>query len=470
MPMPSSLRVGNVWGKERVEPVAGSKAWLERAARKDRVWRVWRKVRYGRFANIVGSVWRRFTSWGFFRTFFGFRWTTQVILLFMFVSGVILLFDLWTTDLGMDVRPTWLHRYDAAWLRSHAYIANVLAGFTGFLIGAPVGAVILSHFTTEREEKVAIDRVNKLSKLAWYAFRDEVYELASMDRINVLQSTAPIVQKHYREAFEALQDYAAYCGADAQRGFTNLIRAQSRLRKLVQRREWSEGLKAKNDAIVAAVSRHQFEEQRMMRTIRESVWAEIQWARTLSAWNVLDQYIRLQRQERNLKWYDAHVDANICRWMSRPISPLQEFTDLHGLFNESRDQTETMSQTLSRLLGYRDDIAKLANALSGLRGTVYDYSPVDLYNTRFMTASSFLVGLLGAVNDVEIANWPEAASKPEKAENQKLANSLARLLGGIGTQKGKADWEALVKEARADKNLAEKAPKHGHTLPTRGHP
>lgn len=469
-----SLRIGPVgWRERRPEPVPGSKAWLESLARKDRPWRVWRKLRYGRAARAMGSVWRSFTSFGFLRTFFGFRPATQIILVVMLVSGLGVLFVLSTIDLGIDTRfftrPGWLQPYNAAWFHNHAYIPNVLAALTGFLVGAPFGAVILAHLTTEREERVAIERTNTLSRIAWYTFRDAVYELASMGRIDTLQQTAPNIQRNYAEAFEALQDYVTYVGADAPKWHRDLSRMVKSVPRLVHRREWSEGLKARNDAIDNASGRLMFGIQRMVLSLGYSGTVEIQWERTRGAWNVLDQYVRLQRQERNLKWFDPQVDARVRRWMSRPITPLQEFLEVQGWPGLPRGRTETPMQILSTLMGYRsNDVDKLADELSRLR-TVSGYSPVTFYGDQSLSASSFLVELLGAINEVEMANWPESARKPVKAEDQPFENSFARLLGGLGTQKGKADWEALGKKARADKGwaegAAEKAAKHGHTLP-----
>jgi hypothetical protein len=97
-------------------------------------------------------------------TFKDFKTSTQVVLVVSFVLGVVLLVCFSLTDVGVNVtfgsvdpKPDWLRRYNAEWFHGHAYIPNILAAMTGFLIGAPVAAVVLATFTSEREDKAAAD-------------------------------------------------------------------------------------------------------------------------------------------------------------------------------------------------------------------------------------------------------------------------------------------------------------------------
>ena len=106
---------------------------------------------------------------GFWETFSDFKLSTRISLILSLVLGLVLLVAFSLTDAGVNVtlgswdpKPDWLKRYNADWFHSHAYIPNILAGLTGFLIGVPVGAVVLATFTTEREEKAARDRVNRI--------------------------------------------------------------------------------------------------------------------------------------------------------------------------------------------------------------------------------------------------------------------------------------------------------------------
>jgi hypothetical protein len=144
---------------------------------------------------VAGNLWQQIKRWGVVDTYLGFGVATRLIFAALFLAGAIMGVSLWLTDLGAGfTEPRWLFRFNAKWLSDHAYIPNILAGFTGFLIGVPVAAVVLATFTTQREEKVALDRVNRLSKSAWYTFRDAAYEFCSKERVEALENDMPSVR------------------------------------------------------------------------------------------------------------------------------------------------------------------------------------------------------------------------------------------------------------------------------------
>jgi hypothetical protein len=141
-------------------------------------------------------------------TFNDFQRSTRVLLVVSFVVGLLLLVGFSLTDLGInltlwgwDPKPTWLKRYDADWFHSHAYIPNIYAGLTGFLIGAPVALIVLATFTVQREETQVLKRVNAISIQAWNRFRDSVFELCSDQRLSGLKVSADLVQKIHNDVF-----------------------------------------------------------------------------------------------------------------------------------------------------------------------------------------------------------------------------------------------------------------------------
>jgi hypothetical protein len=58
-------------------------------------------------------------------------------------------------DVGIGfTHPNWITRYNGDWLRGHSYVPNILAGFTGFLVGVPVALVVLQTVIGKREDNV----------------------------------------------------------------------------------------------------------------------------------------------------------------------------------------------------------------------------------------------------------------------------------------------------------------------------
>src|SRR4051812_36351925 len=83
-------------------------------------------------------------QWSIVQTFRGFSLTTRIAFGMMLAGGLIMGASLWLTDIGIGfTQPQLLTHFDGEWLRRHAYIPNILAGFTGFLIGVPIAAVVL---------------------------------------------------------------------------------------------------------------------------------------------------------------------------------------------------------------------------------------------------------------------------------------------------------------------------------------
>jgi len=127
---------------------------------------------------------------GFWETFTDFKRSTRIWLIVSLVLGLLLLTGFTLTDLGVNVtlgtwdpKPQWLKQFNAEWFHSHAYIPNIYAAITGFLIGVRIALVVLATFTGEREDKAALDRVDKTTQLAWQKFRDTALAFATDERI-----------------------------------------------------------------------------------------------------------------------------------------------------------------------------------------------------------------------------------------------------------------------------------------------
>jgi hypothetical protein len=379
-----------------------------------------------RWEALKGSRLWHPKGWGVVKTYSSFKPLTRILIVLSLIAGCIMLVICSSIDLG-----------GSKWWHSHAYIPNIWAGFTGFLIGAPVALVVLATFTVEREENTALERVNRLSRLAWYTFRDTVYAFCTEERIDALQKRAPDVEKAHDEAFKAVQDYVAY------------------IRRPVD--QSPEALGARINAIKVAADPFATLANGVMIRVKDSGTIETEWAAVVGAWNTLDQYVRLQRLERDLAWFDPQLDAGIRKWMSRTKNPLQEFTDVHGFAPERKHSADTMVDAANATRWYasysEDELLKLLRHSS----SVFGYSQVRDYNARTRAASYFLSGLLGTVNAVEFANWPESASKPVDATNRAFEKSGLRWVGSTRTPEGMAAAVAEFERWLAEKRSGEPA-------------
>lgn len=191
------------------------------------------------------------------------------------------------------------------WLRSYSYLPNILAGFTGFLIGVPVALVGLSTITGQREEKAATDRVQDLTWLAWTQFRDALSDFCSEKRIEAMQSIARNVQKYHDQTFKRFEEYRALP--------VKSIHDYQSLQTFVkhQIKPWQEPF------------------AQMMRAVGTSQDLSMSWYAVIRDWNTLDQYVRLQRLERGLPWFERSTDSLLQQRLNPNTHPMQEFFDKH---------------------------------------------------------------------------------------------------------------------------------------------
>ncbi|ODR25312.1 hypothetical protein BHQ19_12885 [Mycolicibacterium porcinum] len=190
------------------------------------------------------------------------------------------------------------------WSQSLGFFTNIWAGFTGFLIGVPVALVVLSTITAQREETAATDRVHTLTRIAWEQFRDAVYELFGEKRIDSLESIAGTVQAYHDQTFKGFENYEQ--GEKTTEDYENLMAFIDH-----QVKTWQQPF------------------VRVMHEIGNSYDLGMSWYAVLRDWNTLDQYVRLQRLERGLEWFDRRPDSLLQQAMNPNVHPMQPFFDKH---------------------------------------------------------------------------------------------------------------------------------------------
>lgn len=149
-----------------------------------------------RASHQSGGGWRYLRLVGFGQTFASFKLSTRVLLIVSLILGIAAL----VVGLILDeTKPTWLDGLN--------YLPNIWAALTGFLIGAPVALIVLATFTVQREDRTALQRVNRLTEIAWKEFRDNVFEFCSDERLSALTDGTSEVQRHHDEIVKAFAWY-----------------------------------------------------------------------------------------------------------------------------------------------------------------------------------------------------------------------------------------------------------------------
>lgn len=350
------------------------------------------------------------------RTFKEFHPWTRRLLVGSLILGILLTAGFAATDAGYDLvlwgwdpKPEWLTEFNAEWFHSHAYIPNIYAAATGFLIGVPVALVVLATFTIQRENRSTLDRVNRLSQVAWYSFLKAVSDFATEERLEAVEKDAPKVQTIHEWAHMIISEYIAYI-REPRDQYTESVETREAMRKIApQFRDGSNGI---------------------LQKVKDSGTVELQWAKVLGAWNTLNQYVRLQRLEQGLEWFDPESDARLAMWMSRSKNPLQEFTDIHGFKPDADRSPITMQDAAEQTYVYAGITDLEFRGLLDLGLIRFgNTSRVHGYADAHKEAANFLVSLHGAVSMVEAANWPESASKPLIADGNQFPRTRLRRLG-----------------------------------------
>lgn len=295
----------------------------------------------------------------------------------MFFSGWILLVALVDEDLSKS-----------EWWHGLSYIPNIAAGLTGFLIGAPVALVLLASFTIEREERTALERVNRLTLLAWNEFCEAVHNLCSNSRMLGLSIHANQVNDYYTAAVTV---FSAYRGSGhAETDF-------HKLRSFFDEQlpKWQQSL-----SVVSA-------------GIGSQDNVQLLWSAVLTDWSTLDQYVRLQRLERSLPWFDSDIHADIRDRLSGTSNPLVRFSAIHdegvGTAYGNVSQSYKLVHDWIRLDKDQFD-QRFLHAGSTAIGFPWQASADYLKEAN--GAYAMLRGLEQSVIAVRQANWPDCATKP----------------------------------------------------------
>jgi hypothetical protein len=337
----------------------------------------------------VGRIQRR---WREIETALGFsRWILAVLGL-MFIAGVVLCVSLWLTDVGIGFsQPYIITRYNGEWLRGHAYIPNILAGITGFLVGVPVALVVLQTVIGRREDNVELAKAKRVSAAAWGEFRSAALEYASSERRNALLNDALTdVYPLYEEIFNRLRAY---------RGEKPFVPpTQEQYDELVAYLKTKEvKFKTQIDSVTKIVG-----------NIDELLKL---WSRVLSTWSVVNVYVRSRRLEFGLPWFSDDSNALLVSALSTPESPLSDFIHVHNGFGTKPPASMDMAHNWVRsyVLWDKDKLDRVLQSDDGAFGV----EGVSDYQQCARQAGLFLNGLQSTIKQIDEQGWPDWPDWPE---------------------------------------------------------
>jgi hypothetical protein len=325
---------------------------------------------------------------GFWATFKDFKCSTQVLLVLSLLLGLALLIGFSLTDANVNVtlgswdpKPEWLKRFNYEWFQSHAYIPNIYAGFTGFLIGVPVAAVVLTTFTIQREDRAATDRVRSLTKAAWKQFRDAVEDLCGESRVKAMKTIAQQVQEHHDEVRKGFKTYE-----ESEKTPDDF----EKLKKFFtsQIKPWQEPF------------------AQMMRAVGLEQSLTMSWHALLRDWNTLDQYVRMQRLERGLPWFDRDFDSLLQHRMNPAKHPMQPIFGMHeGPDLEYQWRAERMWDAFKSLYYFVDMNQENFSFITLASANYFPSSPVNGYMDAIEAAAKNMQELSSTVQAIADTDW-----------------------------------------------------------------
>jgi len=280
----------------------------------------------------------------------------------------------------------------ADWMETYAYIPNILAGLTGFLVGVPFALVVLATLASQRDEKSAADRVNAVSQIAWDQFRDAITTLCSPQRIEALELGAGRVQTIHDETWHGFNTDIENQSAEEFQRTVAFAQQQS-------------------DAWGGAV-------QSLMVDVGAVSDLTLQWFAAVRDWNTLDQYVRLQRLERGLPWFHRELDALLQERMIADRHPMRPFFEMHdGDYEPGRpdDMASALRKvvTLSQV-GYSQDTF---NRVARESTAHFPTTRVNAYLTTVVDVAHYMGMLYAFVQQIDRSGWPAIAP-----ENPPLAS------------------------------------------------
>ncbi|WBS08760.1 hypothetical protein O6072_02445 [Mycolicibacterium neoaurum] len=312
-----------------------------------------------------------------------------------FIVGVLALIGLSLTDAGInltlggwDPKPSWLTQFNSEWLHSHAYIPNILAAITGFLIGAPVALVVLATFVSEREERAVVDRVTQMTNLSWQAFRVAVLKFCNDNRIKALSDDLDILYNAHIDAYGKVGDYIAFRNGTVTHG--NLGRTETQL----------------HEAIKDSVQPFAQAQEAVLKGLGTNRELEIAWSEVRGSWSTLDQFIRIQRLERGLPWFDPSFDAELRTFMARTGNPLSGISQKIEM-TPSWNPPISSGDALDMLEHYAStDKYGLRAAFELDNDNVFGYKSAADQAVHANPALELLHDLRYCVDQIDGENWP----------------------------------------------------------------
>lgn len=273
---------------------------------------------------------------GVVKTYLGFGKPTRVVFALMFGVGVVMCVSLWLTDVGIGfTEPRVLTRFNAAWLHSHAYIPNILAGLTGFLIGVPVALIVLETIKSDYARNEQINAVNRITRVAWRDFSAAVAVVCSDARIKTVEQTdddfslTGQVQAECTLIIESLEA----CRDAIRKDRTTTITEVTKVKKFIAIH--TQALQKMYDAVTKGFGTdYEFERQ---------------WSHAVALWEVIDTHIRLRRMEFDLEKMDTNTYIRLRRDMTSPKNGVSEFLDVHSRLSEGGNRVKSVRDLLIML-------------------------------------------------------------------------------------------------------------------------
>lgn len=304
----------------------------------------------------------------------------------MFVAGIVLCASLWLTDVGIGFsEPHVITQYNGEWLRGHAYIPNILAGITGFLVGVPVALVVLQTVIGRREDNIELAKAKRVSAAAWGEFRSAALEYASSTRRNALLNDALTdVYPLYEEIFNRLKAYRG------EKPFVPPTQDQY-------------------DVLIAYLK----DRESKFKTEIDSVTTKVGnidnllklWSRVLSTWSVVNVYVRSRRLEFGLPWFSDDENSSLVSTLSTSESPLSAFSHVHNGFGHKPPASMDMAHTwLRSYLAWDKD--KLDRTLQS-DDQAFGHAGVTGYQEHARLAGLFLTGLQSVIKQIDDEGWPD---------------------------------------------------------------
>lgn len=294
----------------------------------------------------------------------------------LFISMMVLGATVFFFGMYADLRHT-------DWLRSYSYLPNILAGFTGFLVGVPVALVGLSTITGQREEKAASNRVHDLTRLAWSAFRTAVVDLCSEEKINALESGGGRIQQLYDRIFATFRDHMD--------PYTEPSLSTNHLLSLA----------------MSEIPKWEKEFEDMEKEFGTNYDLRLRWFAILRDWNTLDQYVRLQRVERGLPWFERELDSYLQERMTADEYPMLDFFTIHEGIPKS---DESKSRTMLSLIKGLEDVQQARDETLIVQIVLWPhlYRPEDniKYRPVVERTASAMRALKNTIEAVERSGWP----------------------------------------------------------------